>query len=288
MKIKSYAKINLGLYVQGKRADGYHNIRTAFQTIDLFDVIRFDLEAEDVIRLEGDDASIPWGEENLIFQAARLLKSYRSDRKGVAIHVNKRIPAGKGLGGGSSNAAVTLLALNALWMLDLDAAVLQDLGRRLGADVPYFLHGGLCLGSERGDVIRPLPELPERFGVLVLPEIFVSTASVYGKAGKFLTSKGKGSKMVKFLARRQFGLLENDLEETVFNLHPTLKETKMFLLRLGAELSLISGSGSAVFGIFPDKGKAEAAAERIKDRGRVRIFKTISRERYDIGYHVGV
>ncbi len=288
MKIKSYAKINLGLYVLGKRPDGYHNICTAFQTIDLFDILRFETIGEDAILLAGDDDSIPWGEENLIYRAAVHLKPYRREPKGVRIHVEKRIPAGKGLGGGSSNAAVTLLALNELWELDLDINMLLEMGRKLGADVPYFLTGGLCLGTGRGDVIRPLDELSECFGVLVMPEIFIPTADVYSSAGKSLTSKGKGSKMIKFLAGRHFHLLENDLEETVFDIHPPLKEIKYLLLRLGAVLSLVSGSGSAVFGLFPEKERVEAAAERIKQRGRVRIIETVSRERYDIGLHTGV
>jgi len=121
-----------------------------------------------------------------------------------------------------------------------------------------------------------------------MPEIFIPTADVYSSAGKSLTSKGKGSKMIKFLAGRHFHLLENDLEETVFDIHPPLKEIKYLLLRLGAVLSLVSGSGSAVFGLFPEKERVEAAAERIKQRGRVRIIETVSRERYDIGLNTGV
>lgn len=280
MRVKSFAKINLGLEVLGKREDGYHEIRTLFQTVDLYDVLEFRPISGPRILLQGDDASIPWNEENLIYKAAIFLKKRFGILKGIAIHVIKNIPAGKGLGGGSSNAAITLYALNKLWELHLDEKQLMEIGRELGADIPYFLKGGFCLGTERGDAITPLPDLPPLFCLLVLPEISILTASVYQQLQFSLTSKNKDSKIIRFLESRDFSLLENSLEETVFNLYPQIKAIKSSLLNLEPELSLISGTGAAVFGLFLEKEKAERGYKALKKKNSVHLVETLSREKY--------
>ena len=141
MNIKSFAKINLGLEVIGKREDGYHEVRTLLQTVNLPDTLEFRPVPDGRITLSGDDRMISWGKDNLIFRAALLLKERFSVSKGVEIHVTKTIPPGKGLGGGSSNAAMTLYALNGIWDLGLEKVALIDLGKTLGADVPFFLKG---------------------------------------------------------------------------------------------------------------------------------------------------
>jgi 4-diphosphocytidyl-2-C-methyl-D-erythritol kinase len=278
MKCRSFAKINLGIEVLGKRDDGYHEIRTLFQSVDFGDDIDFGRLAEQGIRLSGSDPSIPWDERNLVYRAARLLQQDFASSGGVEIRVTKNVPAGKGLGGGSSNAAMALLALNRLWGLELDKSRLQSYGRRLGADVPYFLEGGLCLGEGRGDVITPLPDLPVMYCVLALPSFPISTAEIYGRAR--LTSPAEDSKMNRFLARREFGLLENNLEETVFSLYPRLKAIKSSFLNQEAVLSLVSGTGSAVFGLFEDKKKAARAFAEVRRTEKALFVETLSRERY--------
>jgi 4-diphosphocytidyl-2-C-methyl-D-erythritol kinase len=177
MRIKSFAKINLGLEVIGKREDGFHEVRTLLQAVDFYDVLEFRSASDDGILLEGDDPTLSWGEDNLIFRAALLLKKKFRVSKGVEIHVTKTIPPGKGLGGGSSNAAMTLYMLNKHWGLGLEKKVLMDFGKELGADVPFFLEGGLCLGTGRGDDIVPVPDLDSVFCLLVFPEFSISTAS---------------------------------------------------------------------------------------------------------------
>ncbi len=164
MTVKSFAKINLGLEIVAKRPDGYHDIRTLFQTVSLADELDFGPAPDGVLALAGDDPAIVWDRTNLIHRAARLLQGAAGTAKGAKIAVRKAVPAGRGLGGGSSNAAATLLALNGMWGLGLGPGDLSRLARGLGADVPFFLKGGLCLGEDIGDRLTPLPDLaPEKF-----------------------------------------------------------------------------------------------------------------------------
>ena len=280
MKVKSFAKINLGLEVIRKRPDGYHDIRTLFQWIDLYDTLEFSLRDPVGILLEGDDASVPWDESNLVLRAARLLQERAGVKAGIQIVVHKKIPAGRGLAGGSSNAAMTLYALNKIWGLDLSKRELARMGKSLGADVAYFLEGGLCLGEERGDKITPLPDLPRLACVLALPPFPVSTAMIYGRlSAAALTSKDKVSKIMRFLGTGEFGFLENRLEETIFSFYPQLNEIKSLFRDQGAELSLVTGSGSAVFGLFPDRAKAEKCLRIMKTHSDALLVETVSRER---------
>jgi 4-diphosphocytidyl-2-C-methyl-D-erythritol kinase len=280
MRIPSFAKINLGLEVLRKRENGYHEIRTLFQSVNLYDTLEFsEIRSENVL-LSGDSPSIPWDRSNLVFRAAELLRGEYDQSRGIRIRVTKRVPAGRGLGGGSSNAAMTLYALNKMWGLCLDKRDLMALGRELGADIPYFLEGGLCLGWGRGDETMALPDLKTLFCVLVFPAISISTASIYRRVQTSLTSKLKESKIIKFLEKREFGLLENSLEETVFTLHPQLKVIKSLFQSQGAELSLVSGTGSAVFGLFFEVEKARKAVKELRKSHTVLLVETLPREGY--------
>lgn len=279
-RIKSFAKINLGLEIVGKRKDGYHDIRTIFQAIDFYDVLELRTIGSGKVLLDGNDASIPWDKNNLIFRAAAIIQEKFHIQYGINIWVNKKIPAGKGLGGGSSNAAMMLYALNEIWELHLDKKDLVDLGRELGADVPFFLEGGLCLGLGRGDEIVPLADLSQLSCVLVLPSFSISTASVYERLPLSLTSADKESKIIKFLEHRTFDLLENNLEEIIFGLYPQLRVIKRIFQSHGSELSLVSGSGSAVFGIFFDKENARRAKKELKKSYQVHLVETLTRDRY--------
>ncbi len=278
MNVRSFAKINLGIEVLDERADGYHEIKTLFQTIDLSDSLEFRLLTDREVRLSGNAPDIPWNESNLVFRAARLLQQCFPNAGGVEIRVTKNIPAGSGLGGGSGNAALTVFVLNKLWELGLDRNRLQSLARRLGADVPYFLEGGLCLGEGRGDVLSPLSDLPPLYCVLVLPSFPISTVDIYARLR--LTSPDKDSKINRFLARREFGLLENRLEATIFSLYPRLKAIKSSFLQQEAVLSLVSGTGSAVFGLFDRQEKASRALAAMEKTERALLVETLSRERY--------
>ena len=286
MKIRSFAKINLGIEVLGRRPDGYHEIRTLFQSVDFGDALEFQPRDDGRIVLSGTDPAVPWDERNLIFKAACLLKKESGVPAGAEIRVDKRVPPGMGLGGGSSNAAMTLCGLSRLWGLTIGRPALRDLAAALGSDVPYFLEGGLCLGEGRGEALTPLADLPPLFGVLVLPDFPSLTADVYARLP--LTSLPKDSRISGFLERNDFGLLENGLEETVFNLYPRLETIKSFFCQNEAVLSLVSGSGSAVFGLYRDRERAGRALARWPGPEPVLPFETLSRERYWLRVTAGV
>lgn len=284
--LNSLAKINLGLEVGHFREDGYHELTTLFQTINLKDRLTFERRPDDRIRLTGDRPDIPWDESNLIYRSALRLRQAAGLEAGVSITVEKNIPPGRGLAGGSSNAAVTLLALNRLWGCHLEREKLKALAAELGADVPFFLHGGLCLGTGKGNELREVPELPPAWVVLVIPDFSVSTALAYREFDRLsgvLTSTSKESKIIQFLGRRNFSLfkhLRNDLELAVFKIQPRLVEIKKELVAAGAELSLLSGSGSAVFGWFQDWSLARQAAGSFDRDYQVWLVETVGRERY--------
>lgn len=288
MKIRSYAKINLGLEILRKREDGYHEIKTLFQSIDFYDVLELSNLHTEGILLKGNDPSVCWDKNNLIHKAVALLRERCGLSRGVAIHVDKRIPPGRGLGGGSSNAAMTLYALNKMWELGLNKKELMTLGQELGADVPFFLEGGLCLGEARGDIVTPLPDIKPLSCVLAWPPFPIPTASVYQRFCFSLTSNSKESKMMKLLEQKQFGLLENDLEETVFALYPQLRVIKSLFQSQGSEASLVSGAGSSVFGLFLDVERARQVSKKLGKDFSARIVQTLTRERYWKTLEVGV
>jgi len=280
MRVRSFAKINLGIEILGKRDDGYHELRTLLQSIDFYDELIFKTAPENHILLRGNDPDVPWDNRNLIYQAVQLIQQKVGVFSGLDIHVNKNIPPGSGLGGGSSNAAMTLFALNQLWDLRLRETEMFDLAKELGADVPFFLKGGLCLGTGRGDALSPLKETIQCFCLLIIPNFSILTGDIYQRYQASLTSGHKESKIIEFLERRDFSLLNNGLEETVFKRYPQLKPIKTLLYSLGAEMSQVSGTGSAVFGIFSEKKKAELAVGEIRKRYTVFLVNTLSRELY--------
>jgi 4-diphosphocytidyl-2-C-methyl-D-erythritol kinase len=288
MRIKSFAKVNLGIEILRKRDDGYHDIRTLFQSVDLHDLMDFFPCASNEVILKGDDDSISWDESNLIHKAATLLKKRYAIEVGVKIQVTKKIPAGKGLGGGSSNAAMTLWALNDMWRMGLEKETLKSLGAQLGSDIPFFFEGGLCMGQGKGDVLFPKEDLAPFLCVLVFPSVSLSTAAVYEGFHASLTSQDKGSKIIRFLDSHDLGFLENELEETVFRTYPQIKGIKSHIQEQGSELTLMSGSGSAVFGLFHHKKRAEAALRVLSDRYTAVLASALSRAEYWREIHTGV
>ncbi len=280
MTARSFAKINLGLEIVRKRPDGYHDIRTLFQTVTLADEIDFEPAPAGAIELTGDDPSVAWDRTNLVARAARLLLERTGRPAGARIAVRKRIPAGRGLGGGSSNAATTLLVLDKMWGLGLGADALAPLARSLGADVPFFLKGGLCLGEEIGDKLTPLADLEPLACLFVFPPFPIATPSVYAGVGPALTSTAKVSRIERFLESRDFGLLENDLERVIFRAHPELERWKSFFRDAGALVAQVSGSGSAVFGLFPDPASGERARRRLPGTADARLAATLPRRGY--------
>jgi 4-diphosphocytidyl-2-C-methyl-D-erythritol kinase len=283
-RARSCAKINLALSVLGRRADGYHEIQTVFQTIDLWDELEFRASS----RLELFCESLPGVrvEDNLAWKAASLLKSTLNSDMGASITLRKRIPTGAGLGGGSSNAAVTLLALRRFWNVGISDGDLSRLGASLGSDVPFFLSGGTALGSGRGENIQPLPDICPEHLVVVFPAVQVSTAEAYRSLNLGLTSATEDHRIQRFCGQLQEGSCQltgifNDFEASILTAYPAIKEARDFLIKRGATAVLLSGSGSSIFGFFPGEESASAAA-RVSFREAWRVFpaKTLSRAEY--------
>jgi len=267
LTLPSFAKINWTLEILGKRPDGYHEVRTLLQTVNVADELTFELTGQG-IAVHCDHPEVPCDETNLAYRAAKLLSDFTGGGLGVRIRIAKRLPVAAGLGGGSGNAAVTLLALQRLWDVKVEPRDLFRLAAKLGADAPFFLIGGTCLGVGRGDEIYPLADINEEFLLLVNPGIAVPTGDAYAGLSNELTKPEAVIKMplsfeAAYAAVARPGApvpLINDLEIPVFARHPALAEVKRRLKLVGARGVLMSGSGSTVFAIF-DSAEARARAE---------------------------
>ena len=275
IQLFSPAKINLFLHVLGRRPDGFHNLETLFERIDLGDTITLK-EIPEGIRLKVSTSSIPSDEKNLAWKAARLLQERYQVARGVQIHLRKRIPVAAGLGGGSSNAATVLLGLNRLWKLRLTQKKLLELASELGSDVPFFiLDTPLALGSGRGEILKKVSP-PKRpiWHCLVKPSFGISTKEAYeGLPVKRLTPPKADVRMLLHSiyqgdSRRVSGLLTNSLEVYLNNRVTTILKIKKELIRHGALGSLMSGSGSTVFGIFRSKMEAARAMKILKSQNQ--------------------
>jgi len=248
------AKVNLALQVVGRRPDDFHEIVTVFQAIDLWDTLF--AEPAETLTLTVDGDRVEAGEGNLVFRAARLLQAQCGPARGrgARLRLTKGIPVAAGLGGGSSDAAGALLLLTRLWELGLGPAELQPLAAGLGSDVAFFLVGGTALGRGRGERVDRLPALPERPLVLGTPPYGLSTPEVYARLVAPLTV-GRADVtvpplFVKLAEGNDFALAVNDLEVAVFQIRAELATFRDSLSQMGADLALVSGSGSTVFGLF--------------------------------------
>jgi len=289
VRIPAFAKINLRLDILGKRADGFHELQTIFQTISLHDELRLQASRRPGITLsiEGNrPLSAEPAEKNLVYRAVNALRGELKIRGGVKIELKKTIPAGRGLGGGSSDAAAALLGYLRFTEKKLSSARLMEIGASLGADVPFFLLGGRALGVNKGDEIYPLPDIPRLHVLVVSPqEIHVPTPEAYRwvKARPHALTKSAGtSKLFEFCAlcwSAQGSGLSNDFERAVFRRYPRLDQIKRELLQRGAAEASLAGSGSAVFGVFPNPAMARRAAVGFP-HDQTFVCETVSRDRY--------
>jgi 4-diphosphocytidyl-2-C-methyl-D-erythritol kinase len=280
MRVRAFAKINLSLRVLGTRPDGYHELRTIFQSIALHDTLTM-RRVNGPLRITCDDPSLPCDRTNLVWRAAEALWKAARRRgmpRGVAIHLEKRIPRQAGLGGGSSDAAATLRALEKLWRPDPQCV--REAAVRLGADVPFFLEGGTVLGLERGDVLFPLRDRPRAWVVLIAPAFGISTPEAYRwwDEARGRTRDGAGTEQ----GRTRDGVgtdlgpsptAINDLQAPVVQRYPEIGRIVRALARAGATCAAMSGSGSAVFGLFETRADAMAAAASVPSGAR-RTFVT--------------
>ncbi|MFN7993595.1 MAG: 4-(cytidine 5'-diphospho)-2-C-methyl-D-erythritol kinase [Bryobacteraceae bacterium] len=283
-RLRALAKINLDLRILGPRPDRYHELRTIFHTISLADTISVEFTPSPHTRVQVDGhPEIP---DNLIVKAAaRLLDEMRITAR-VEFRLWKRIPMGAGLGGGSSDAAAVLLALPVLAGRPIELARLIEIGAELGSDVPFFLLGGAAIGIGRGTELYPLPDSPPRFGLLVAPAVHVSTAEAYRTLGPRLTTESQQNKIVSFQTRTWGELFAepqrcgvNDFETVVFEQFPQLASLKQQLLNMGADPAMMTGSGSALFGLFRTREQIHRAVSSL---GGERVFpiSLVSRARY--------
>ena len=286
LTLPAFAKINLDLRILGSRPDGYHDLRTTFQSLALSDRVT-------VTRRKGpfvitcDAPDIPTDRRNLVWKATSLLNRVgarkRTEPRDLAIHLHKRIPAEAGLGGGSADAAVTMIALTRLWDLEIDPTTLSRIGARLGADVPFFFVGGTALGLGRGDDIYPLADLPTVHVVVLRPIFGVSTIDAYSwfDQEKRRPRRDPAQRPVPPGWPAWASTLRNDLEGPVTRHHPSIARIRQSLLDAGARVAAMSGSGSAVFGLFE---RADAARRTAHDLARpgwtAVVTRTLSRREY--------
>ena len=261
--IPSNAKINLGLKILNKRPDNYHNIHSLFIEINLSDELSFIPNENHKLLIEGNSPTqFPLNEKNLITKAYRLMQSHLSFHKSeYLIKIKKNIPIGSGLGGGSSNAATTLKILNKLWNLNFSSKKLMNLGLSLGADIPFFIKGGFQLAEGLGEKLSPLKMdfLHDLFILLVIPPIHISTATAYTKLNKSLHPNHNLSKFPPVSKPVNWQLFENDFENMIGKTYPEIRKIKKSLYDLGALYSGLSGSGSAMFGVFDNLNCAQKA-----------------------------
>jgi 4-diphosphocytidyl-2-C-methyl-D-erythritol kinase len=295
LKVPSFAKLNLGLEVGPRRPDGYHAIATLYQTIDLHDTLSFAFEGrgwhvETICkRRDGSgDANLPAGPDNLVWQALECLRPHMG-RQGVRVRIQKRIPVGAGLGGGSSNAAAVLLAVNRALRLGLSWPALYAAAASLGSDVPFFLHGGTALGVGRGEVVCPLPDVWKKpaFYVLAVPPERLSTEAVYEALDRGLTLKKLSGIILKdtFLVLDR-GIpmllqLKNDLESAACRMETVVRRVRRALAEAGAVRPALTGSGTGWYALVPGRAAALRMERRLVGHDWfVRTGRFVTRHRF--------
>lgn len=268
ISLRAKAKINLSLDITAKRPDGYHNIRTIMQTIDLHDNIVIDVVNEGIV-LECNSPELPCDNKNIAYRAAELFLDKYGVKHGVKIKIDKNIPIAAGLAGGSSDAAAVLIGMNNIFNCETDVSKLMSIGKLLGADIPYCMKGGTVLAEGIGEILTDLKEMPKAYLVLAVPRLAVSTKWVYENFDINKVNKRPDINLIvsainKGNLRLVADNMENVLETVTARKFSVINTLKQELKRLGALGSLMSGSGPSVFGIFEDKNTAQKAYEKIK------------------------
>ena len=266
------AKINLGLSILGKLANGYHEVRTIYCQVSLFDVLKIKKIKERKIKIHCNNKETPCDKRNLAYQAISLVRKKMKVKKGIKVSIKKTIPLGSGLGGGSSDAAAVFKALNKLWQLNLSLSQLIELAQNIGSDVAYQLVGGVQLetqGGKKAGKLISLGKLPDCWFLISFPEIFIGSRQAYsqvqynkiGKNNLLLLKKAIKDKDLDEISEN----LDNDFEIWTFRKYPVIKKIKQLMIKYGALNSLMTGKGSAVFGLFNNKKTAKKAWELIKN-----------------------
>lgn len=269
LELKALGKINLGLDILGRRENGYHDVRMVMQTVYLYDRVTLEKTREPGIEISTNLSYLPVNENNIAYKAAELLRGEFGIREGIRITLEKHIPVAAGMAGGSSNAAAVLFGMNRMFGLGLSEEGLKERGVTLGADVPYCIMRGTVLAEGIGEILTPLPPLPKCYVLIAKPPLSASTRTVYEKIDR------EGIKSHPDIDGILAGLQEGDLqqvagsmgnvlEQVMLEEHPVLQRIKDVMIGAGALNAMMSGSGPTVFGIFTSRGRARAAAARLK------------------------
>ncbi|MGN0495934.1 MAG: 4-(cytidine 5'-diphospho)-2-C-methyl-D-erythritol kinase [Lachnospiraceae bacterium] len=271
LQLKAYAKINLGLDVLGVREDGYHEVKMIMQTVKLFDKLTFHLLDEDVIRIRTNLGFLPVNENNLVYKAVKLLKDTYHIQKGMDIDLFKCIPVAAGMAGGSTDCAAALVGASKLFGLHLDKQTLMEFGLSLGADVPYCILRGTALSEGIGEILTPLPPIPDCYILIAKPPVSVSTKFVYEhldarKNIEHPDIDGMVEAIKKGNLKGVTSRFGNVLESVTIPEYPVIDDIKHIMLSNGAMNSLMSGSGPTVFGMFEDEEKARQVARMIREK----------------------
>ena len=294
LAIPSFAKINWILKILGKRRDGFHQISTLYQTIDLKEEVVFETTRSRTIQLEIRGRPVARGKENLLYRTAELLRNCCGEQSGVKISLHKRIPVGAGLGGGAGNAAMALLALNQLWQCRLDQDALTGLAAQLGSDIPFFLVGGTVAAGGRGEQLVPLPDTGETQTLILLyPNFELSSSDAYALGQwddcdeKVVLTRDNLDTTIQRLLRAldpkedSWPLLENDFEGALFTHYPILVKAQSALEKVGCKRVMLCGSGSTLLGFGSTKPVKEAVEQLSTQQiGEVFTCQTLSRNHY--------
>ena len=284
LKIRSFSKVNFTLDILNKRADGYHNLDSIVQIISLADNLEIKKLNEGIIKVSADKSYIPNGIDNIAYKAAKVFFESTGIKNGVEIYIQKNVPAQAGLGGGSANAGAVLLALNDLFLTKLSKKDLVELAAKVGTDAALFIIGGMVRMRGMGEIIEPLPDIDEMHLIIIKPDFGVSTKLAYeclDRDNKF--SKAKSNAFIEALAFNNINniaeAISNDFDEVISNKHPQIKNIKWDLINSNALNAMLSGSGSAVFGIYENKSDADIAFDLLRKKyNHIYKVKTIGRK----------
>ena len=256
----SYSKVNIGLKVLSQRDDGYHNISTIFQELNFGDSIDIE-KREHGFKIIANVDWIPTNKSNICYKAYTEIKKEFSEVKGIHIKIDKKIPIGSGLGGGSANAAALLKGIKNIYKLEVTESKLEEIGGEVGADVPFFIRGKTQLGEGIGDKLTQLPKAIIGTYLLVIPKISIRTEWAYSVIKNRLNNQNKNAKFSSFINEDYSSLqiFENDFEQIVIPAYPEIGAIKSKLLNLGARFASLSGSGSTVYGVYDDEASAKEA-----------------------------
>jgi 4-diphosphocytidyl-2-C-methyl-D-erythritol kinase len=264
---KSYCKVNIGLQIRNKREDGYHNLHTVFQELDLHDNIKIS-KLNKGWNLSVNNPKIPTDDTNTCIKAYNELKKEYPSLGGIYIEIDKRIPSGGGLGGGSGDAATVLKGINKIYDLKISDKDLVQIAVRIGADVAFFIKGGTQIGDGIGEVLSPVAKPVSGYYLLILPDIFINTKWAYKSMKKYLDKDVDRPNFAHFLERKNLlqRIFDNDFERVVIPTYPEIGDIKNGLKKAGASYASLSGSGSTVFGIFNDEAKAKNAEFKFREQ----------------------